>query len=179
MKGEKVPYSYKSGKREVLDHFNANGSEDWKVLDVGAGIGTYRDLLSEKFKTRFDAIEIHRPYIDKYELEKKYDNVYETDAVAFDRYHEYDLVIFGDVLEHVSVEDTKKIIEKCASCRELLIAVPYEMKQGAVGGVKSEIHLQDDLTPELFDERYPGFKLIYTMMGRKTKQPRYGYYVRA
>ena len=38
-----------------------------------------------------------------------------------------------------------------------MIAIPYQYKQGEIFNNKAEIHIQDDLTPELFDERYPGY----------------------
>ncbi len=42
----------------------------------------------------------------------------------------------------------------------ILLVVPYLCKQGAYRGVESERHLQPDLTPEIFNKRYPGFQVL-------------------
>jgi 2-polyprenyl-3-methyl-5-hydroxy-6-metoxy-1,4-benzoquinol methylase len=52
-----------------------------KILDVGPGKGTYSTLLNN-MGYQIDAIEIWRPYIEKYSL-RKYDNVYLGDILEF------------------------------------------------------------------------------------------------
>jgi SAM-dependent methyltransferase len=179
-----MPFSIKAGKKIVRKHLLDTLPSTTRVLDVGAGEGTYHTLLGDYFPA-FDAVEIHEPYIGEYKLKDKYREVFHASAVDFDGYDNYDLVIFGDVLEHISVADTQAILAKCKNVKEVLIAVPYESKQGAWHGVESERHIQEDLTPELFDSRYPGFRTIYTMKRRKNSSvnPKgelsYGYYLRA
>ena len=63
------------------------------------GLGTYSDLL-RSLGYRMDAVEIYSPYIDKYGLRAKYDNVYCKDILEFD-FSQYDFIILGDVLEHI------------------------------------------------------------------------------
>jgi len=55
----------------------------------------------------------------------------------------------------------------------MIIAVPYLYRQGPMYGNQWEAHLQEDLTPELFDARYPGFRIIHRPV------PNYAYYVKA
>ena len=91
---------------------------------------------------------------------------------AVDSVH-YDLIIFGDVLEHMTVEDAQAVVDYARDrCDNMLIAVPFLYEQGAKNGNPYEIHLQADLTPELFNERFPGFKPIYMSED-------YAYYVKA
>ena len=80
--------------------------------------------------------------------------------------------IFGDVLEHMTVEEAQKVIAYAKEhCNQMLIAVPFLWEQGAIRGNPNEVHIQPDLTPELFNERYPGFKPIFM-------SAKYAYYVR-
>ena len=42
----------------------------------------------------------------------------------------------------------------------IVIGIPFEYVQGEIYGNPWEVHVQDDLTPELFEERYPGNTLL-------------------
>ena len=42
----------------------------------------------------------------------------------------------------------------------MIIAVPWLYEQCAIYGNEYGIHIQDDLTPELFAERYLGFDVL-------------------
>jgi hypothetical protein len=96
---------------------------------------------------------------------------------AFDR---YDLVLMGDVLEHLSVSDAQELIGRMSNVREVMIAVPFEYPQGPWGGVESERHIQDDLTHDIFMQRYPGFRAVYFVEGRRRGETvsQGAYYVR-
>lgn len=147
------------GKAEAVkwikEHFNCGAT----CLDVGAGDGKWANMLNDYLI--MDAVEAFPPNVVNYQLTKKYRNTNITDIRTF-KYNWYDLVIFGDVIEHLSVEDAQKVINYAADrCRNILIAVPFEYKQGAIYGNPYEVHIQDDLTPELFNKRYPGFVPIY------------------
>ena len=106
-----------------------------------------------------DAVEIFeynytycRPY---------YRNAWNIDIKDFE-YGYYDLIIFGDVIEHMTVEDAQKVLRYAwTRCKDMIVAVPFLYVQDEMYGNKYEKHIQDDLTPELFDERYPGFEKLY------------------
>lgn len=131
--------------------------EHGKILDVGAGEGTYYHLLGKNYD--WSAIEIwHDTAIY---LSKFYNKVYEGSVVDFWYPEHYDLVIFGDVIEHLTVEDAQECIARAKKNADaILIALPYDMEQGTLYGNEAEIHLQTKMTPEIFNERYPGFELI-------------------
>jgi hypothetical protein len=77
----------------------------------------------------------------------------------------------GDVIEHLPIDNAiallKKINDNNIYC---MVAVPYKMPQGDVGGNEYERHHQDDLTHEIFIERYPMMQLLFN-------NEHYGYYV--
>lgn len=151
--------SYSKGKEEAVrwikDHFKSGA----KCLDVGACNGKWFNLLWDYMT--MDGLEVWQPYISKFNLAAKYRRLFEVDIRDF-KYDWYDLIIFGDIIEHLSVEDAQRVLEYAESrCQNMIVAVPFKYKQGEKNGNPYEVHIQDDLTPELFIERYPGFVSIY------------------
>lgn len=129
-----------------------------KICDMGAGKGIYRDILGDKYE--WTAVEIWPESI--MHLKTFYNFVYGMNLIDFSYQQDYDLVIFGDVIEHLTVEDAQYAIQQAeAHSKAILISVPYCYEQGAIDGNEAEIHRQADLTPELFDQRYPGFETIF------------------
>jgi phospholipid N-methyltransferase len=167
-----MPTSYNFYKDLIKDWILENISTDLKILDVGPGVGTYSDLI-RTHGYKMDAVEIWQPYIDDYELNTKYDNVYNDNILSKDAefIEQYDFVIIGDVLEHLSVEDAQKLMRLLQlKNKKYLIAVPYSLEQGECEGNVYETHLQPDLTPELVLERYPELQFF---CGNEL----YGYYI--
>jgi hypothetical protein len=164
-----MPTSFQYFKQEVRDYIVDNIDINKKILDVGAGIGTYSDML-KNYGYYMDCVEIYGPYVSNYQLDKKYNNVFIQSIVGF-HFDYYEFIIMGDVLEHLSVEDAQSIIRKIVhSGKQCLVAVPYLMEQGEHEGNIHEAHLQPDLTPEVMGARYPELQLLYA-------NQYYGYYV--
>ena len=159
--------SYRQGKPEVkfwLAQHLSNGSE---VLDVGACDGVWFNILSEWYT--MDAVEVWKPNIEQYRLGEKYRSVFNVKIQDFTFDH-YDLVLFGDVIEHMTVEDAQAVLTYAEEHSDMVIvAVPFLFKQDAIYGNPYERHIQDDLTNQLFLERYPDFEPIILY-------PNYGYY---
>ena len=141
--------SYALGKQEVCRWVRDNFPTQSKILDVGACNGLWKRLLPEY---TMDAVEIFPPNIVWL---KDYKNVFEGDICDY-QYDWYDLIIFGDVIEHLPVEKAQKVLEYAQKrCKDMIVAVPFLYVQGPIYGNVWEIHIQDDLTPELVSERYP------------------------
>lgn len=163
--------SYEYGKKEIKEYLQKIYNRNSTILDVGAGEGTYYNLLSDWFTNKIDAVEVFKPNIEEYKLEEKYNQVFNADIKDF-RYSYYDIIIFGDIIEHLEVNEAQEVLKYAYSrCKEVVVAVPYKYKQGIINNNIYEIHKQDDLTPEIMKERYPFLKLLY---GNKE----YGYYVK-
>lgn len=145
--------SYIDGKAEVCSWIREH-YPDAVILDVGPGSGTWRDLLPEY---KMDAVEIYTPYADRLQGYRK---VFATDIVGM-RYKWYNLIIFGDVIEHIEPDRARKALQYASKrCQDVIIAVPWQYKQGEVDGNVWQAHIQDDLTPEIFDQRYPGYEVL-------------------
>lgn len=164
-----MPYSHAFFKQDVKVFFDKTVSRDVKILDVGPGMGTY-SLLLNPLGFKLDCLEIFEPYISKYNLNEKYQKVIVGDICNFD-FSEYDFIILGDVLEHLTVEDSTKILNKIISENKgCLVAVPYLCEQGTMEENEHETHLQPELTPQLVIQQYPQLDLL-------VKNQYYGYYI--
>ena len=161
--------SWGYGKNEVVGIL-----KDWiplgsKILDVGAGSGTYRWYFGCGYE--MDGVEVFPESIEH--LRYWYNEVYEKDIRDFVYQKQYDLIIFGDILEHLSIEDAQRVLKEAEKHgKYILVAVPYNFEQGELYGNIHEVHLQPDLTHEKFKQRYPGYKLLFG------DYKYYGYYIK-
>jgi hypothetical protein len=167
-----MPTSYPLYKDSVRNWIIQNIPLDAKILDIGAGCGTYSDLI-RGYGYKIDAVEIWEPYIDKYELKKKYGVVYNKNILEIDFVilNTYDFFILGDVLEHLTAEEGQSLMLFLKqNKKKYIVSIPYQMEQGEYEGNTHETHLQPDLTPDIMKQRYPDLELLY---GNNF----YGYYI--
>lgn len=147
-------------KNETYSYFSQNFDKNKSVLDLGCGHGFYKKLLGDYFTGPWHAVEIWEPYIKEYELNSLYDKVFNENLLTFD-FEYYDIIIMGDVLEHLTREDGATIIKKLKDkCEELFVVVPYNLPQSTVFGNVYETHLQEDLNDDIMSEFYPDLELV-------------------
>lgn len=165
--------SYIDGKHEVVLWIAERVPDGGTILDVGPCDGIWSDFIRAICDDVYiDACEIFTPNIAAHNLIYKYRRVYAGD-IADLKYDHYDIVIFGDVLEHMTVEKAQAVLAYAREhSTDYVIGIPFEYEQDEIYGNPWEKHLQPDLTPAIFDERYPDHELII--------QPRadYAYYHR-
>ncbi|RPI56425.1 MAG: hypothetical protein EHM49_00085 [Deltaproteobacteria bacterium] len=102
-----MPSSANEGKLLFEDWFQTFKDQISTVLDVGPGLGIYCDIIkSVKPEACVEAVEIFAPYVDRYCLLEKYGTIYVCDIqkAAFAE-TVYDLIILGDVLEHLNKDE--------------------------------------------------------------------------
>lgn len=146
---------------DVLNHLKSMFSPDAKVLDIGGGDGKWGMLLGGYFR-HIDCVEIFEPYLERYNLNEIYNNVYLQNFLDFD-FDYYDVVIMGDVFEHVTQEDASRWLNRISNkVGELVIVVPFEYKQDWDGVYENVYghHHQPDLTPQNMLSRYPILKIL-------------------
>ena len=160
--------SYEKGKKELKEFLNRSFPDGSTALDVGACDGEYWNLLHDHFI--MDGVEVFLPNIERNKLTEKYRFVHPCDIYGFE-YDWFDLVIFGDVIEHMEVDQAQAVLEYAKHhSKMVIVAVPFRYKQGAIYGNPYERHIQDDLTDAIFKERYDGFKMLFDFSN-------YAYYV--
>ncbi len=149
--------SYFKFKNLITIYLKRNIPQGSTALDVGFGQGIYGHLQKDFFK--IDGIDIYEPSKNQ-NTERIYSQIYIKDICSFE-YEWYDLVIMGDVLEHLSIENAQKVINYAKEHSNfILVAIPYCQAQVFTEGNTYETHLQSDLTHDIFLERYGNFKLI-------------------
>lgn len=162
--------SYDYGKQEVIDYIvqmakKKDEYDTFSILDVGTCDGKWADMIRAAFEAELlDENEMPELVIDGVEAFKpnalrcinKYDNFYVGNVGDYHwQYLRYDVVIFGDVIEHMEVAAAEWCLDYAVhNAAEVIVGVPYLYKQGAIYGNPYEVHIQDDLTHELFMERY-------------------------
>lgn len=158
-------------KSDIRVYFSNHVDISKRILDVGVGVGTYSKLLRD-MGYRMDGMEVWLPYVVEYKLTEMYDNVIIGDVMNYD-ISNYDVIILGDVLEHLSVEDGLELMCRIESKGQMcIVAVPYKSEQGVFYGNGYEVHKQSDLTEQVMLGRYSNLRLLF---GSWSYQ--YGYYI--
>jgi hypothetical protein len=173
-----MPYSLKSGKSETLKWFADNESTINKIVDIGPGSGTYIKLVKEEnnyCKTaHWIGIEVWNPYIEKYKLAERYNQVINKDVRLVDwlEIGPISVVIAGDVLEHISKEDAMVLVDKILSVSKMLIIsipiVHMPQEHNAYDNPYEE-HVKDDWSHDEVMSTWPQYIKQHYRKGKKSK----------
>ena len=142
-----MPFSSHSGK-EYIRSLNLNGK---KILDVGAGCGTYRTIFPALGR-HWTALEVWQPYVDKYSLRDKYDTVIVEDLRTWKPTETYDICFCGDILEHMTEQEAVQVLKKLQQiATTVVISIPIGYyPQDEFDGNPYEIHVENNWTHERF-----------------------------
>ena len=128
-----MPFSLDLYNKDISNHIAA--LEPKTVLDVGAGMGKYGDIVRavRGQASVIDAVEPTPEYASKYKLHEKYRNVFVNDIVSFTKSnmtHKYDLCIMGDVLEHLFLHEAISVLDALAyKCKYMMVIWPTDLPQ--------------------------------------------------
>lgn len=139
-----MPYSNK-----IFDNLAKNiieYIEPKKVLDIGAGAGKYGLIVRDiEPNAHIIGVEIERDYIIKYNLSKVYNEIRCDNAACLidgDCKEKFDLVIFGDVLEHMKKSTGLDLLNFFIyRSKFILIVYPEKYLQDNVDNYKHEAHI--------------------------------------
>lgn len=144
-----MPTSDAEGKDWSLARFERHQPNT--VTDIGPGEGTYARLFRPAHHgIWWTAIEVHKPYIAKFKLKSTktrvmYDEIHVEDVRdSEDHLFHRDLVIAGDVLEHMPREDAVALLQRieAAGAWNILVSLPIvDSQQGEVDGNPNEAHV--------------------------------------
>lgn len=139
-----MPVSVDYFNKDIVAHIKA--LKPRAVLDIGAGKGKYGDICNS-LGIPVDAIEPVASYVNEFNLKSKYRNVFEMDAKSFfalDREHKYDLIIAGDVMEHLYLYDAISVIDAMLyKARHVIIIWPTNAPQDSQFESHFEMHLNN------------------------------------
>lgn len=117
-----------------------------EVLDVGPGVGTYAKLLAGPDVRRLVGLEVWEPYLATYSLDQFYDELIVGD-VRTTPLPEVDVVILGDVLEHMSRDDALAVWDRAtaAARHAVYLSLPIvHYPQDEIEGNPFEVHVEED-----------------------------------
>ena len=142
-----MPQSSAEGKDWISERVHAAGAQQpVEVLDIGPGVGTYAKLLAGPQVARLTGIEIFEPYVHTYRLREYYDEVIVGDARTTE-FPDTDVVILGDVAEHMTEPDALGLWDKAAKAARVAVylSIPIvHYPQGHIEGNCHEVHVVDD-----------------------------------
>lgn len=161
-----MPYSHNAFDQTLKQHISQILPES--ILDVGAGAGKLSTLVDQCYKGNYkiDCIEPVPKYVDEFELSKKYNRIYLLDTKDYMRHfssNRYDLVYFGDVLEHCFLSEAIDILDFFSyRSKWIILAWPTNAIQDDWEGQKSEIHKSNFTIADLtrFDIQYYNKKFL-------------------
>jgi hypothetical protein len=141
-----MPHSDGVNKGYTIEYIKSN-INPLTVLDVGVGAGIYSDIIRKQidYPVHLTGVEAWEPYIEEFDLLNKYD-VLDLQDIRDRENFDYDLVIFGDVLEHMSKEEALGVWNKASmQAKWGIISVPIiHYHQGPAFGNPYEIHVEED-----------------------------------
>ena len=134
-----MPHSSSQGKmffEEWVSQFMACG-QIGRILDVGAGSGAYGRLirkvapLVERWNPAITDLVLHacepfEMFHEKYKLPEFYNEIFPVKIQEkLESMEEYDLIIFGDVLEHLEKEAAIEVFNRCkAKAKFVWVCLP-------------------------------------------------------
>lgn len=150
-----MPVSAVENKSTVQEWYRAIDPDI--VVDIGPGEGTYAKLMNG-INTRaiWFGIEAWGPYVGKYHLHDHYDEVIIADIryTALERVATRpDLVIIGDVLEHLTKPEAQQTLDRLRTwCPNVIVSIPLiHLPQEPYEGNWFEIHRDHWYHEEMID----------------------------
>ena len=140
-----MPYSSNSGKKYIKNIVSRLPCQ--KMLDIGCGCGTYAKMFPDAHWT---GVEIWKPYVEQYGLNNLYRKLYLQDARIWEPDDHYDVAFAGDVLEHMTVDEAKNLMDRLKSCADtVVVSIPIgHYPQGEYEGNPYETHITDNWADE-------------------------------
>ncbi len=134
----------------VLARLHARGQAR-RIVDMGPGAGTYADLFRGLTpEAAWCAVEVWGPYVEKYGLEDKYNEVIVADVryLDFIKLGPFDVALFGDMLEHMSAAEARDVLARAAmKSRFMALSIPIgHWPQNEIEGNPFEFHVEDNLS---------------------------------
>lgn len=137
-----MPFSDAEGKDWLADRIV--GHAPASILDIGVGAGTYAQLLRPLLPyVTLTGIEVHEPYVAMFDLDNWYEKLIIGDAREID-WPTVDVVIMGDVLEHMTYQDAAAMWDKARNTARTAVFASLPLgvhPQGAEFGNEHERHV--------------------------------------
>lgn len=128
------------------------------ALDAGPGRGIYGSIIaSVSPDCETTGVEIWEPYVKTYSLDRIYDRLIVSDIREHDDFN-FDLVIFGDIMEHMKASEAIALWEKSRQqARWGYLSIPIiHHPQEEIDGNPYERHVDEDWSHERIMDSFAG-----------------------
>jgi 2-polyprenyl-3-methyl-5-hydroxy-6-metoxy-1,4-benzoquinol methylase len=156
-----MPHSAEEGRDIMVSWMMTQNPKS--VLDIGVGAGTYARPWQHLTTTRpfMIGIEAWEPYVAQFDLRSKYDHLMIKDVrdLPYAAWPRTDIVILGDVLEHMDRVDAIKVWTKAyaAARKAVYLSIPIvHCPQGPEHGNPFEAHVIENWNAEQVLHTFPG-----------------------
>ncbi|MDD9877458.1 MAG: class I SAM-dependent methyltransferase [Magnetovibrio sp.] len=144
----------------VLARLAADGLAG-RIVDVGPGLGVYARLFRDLTGTAtWVGVEAWAPYVEAYGLREWYDDIVVADVryLDFAKLGTADVILFGDVLEHMSAAEAADVLARAgAQARLMVMSIPLgPWPQDEIDGNPFEAHVEDNLSNAEVQDLIPG-----------------------
>lgn len=168
--------SVELGKPQILEWFKNNEQKITRILDIGAGSGTYIKLIKENNQVCQNAewicIEAWEPYIKEFNLKNRYNQVINSDVriIDWETIGNFDVIVAGDVLEHMTKDEAIQLVNILINrCQTLIISIPIRyLPQGDINGNPFEVHVKPDWTHEEVLETWSNYIIDFFKRPKKS-----------
>lgn len=148
-----MPYSSESGKAYIRNIISRVKHD--RMLDIGCGSGTYAKMFPE---ASWVGVEAWEPYINEFGLNNFYEQIILADArgLRLATLGRFDVVVLGDVLEHMEKIDAQRLLEnvKCIA-DTIIVSIPIGYyPQDDYNGNPHERHITDNWTDSDFRQTF-------------------------
>jgi ubiquinone/menaquinone biosynthesis C-methylase UbiE len=157
-------FSTWTGKDEAVEWIKEHIPMDAEILDVGFGCAIYARLLRKQGYTNIDGVDVYEQGIKELKLDKYYNNIFISNILDFN-FDFYDLIILGDVLEHLTLGDAQALLGgwiRKNKMNHLLVSIPFQLKQSSTHENPHDEHLQPEITSDYMKTNYPYLELLYS-----------------
>lgn len=165
-----MPYSEREKFEWSINKIADNLQENrlTTIIDVGVGAGLWEEYL-KPYRDRIFlwGIEVWTPYLQEFNLLQRYDLMCCMDARQINNWAA-DIVIFGDILEHMPLEDAVALWDRAGTqSQHRLLAIPtVYYPQGHIHDNPYEAHVTENWTHE---------DVLNTFKGITDYSPQYPY----
>ena len=147
--------------KDIFTYLENKLGNSLNILDIGPCKGYWGSILRPLAKELI-GVEAYEPNVVSLQEKHFYDKIITSNIQDFKYIEKYDVIVFGDIIEHLKIEDAFAVLNAAYEhCKEMIVIVPFYYWQTPERDANPfEEHLQPDLCEAIMTTRYPMLKRL-------------------